>query len=129
MTAPSAKRASRVVWFEIPATDLKRATAFYESILVTKLRPENAGNHDLRVFPYEEPGVGGCLMRGPGFQPGANGPVAYLNADPVLEDVLKRVTPAGGKIVVPRTDLPEGMGCFAQIIDSEGNRVGLHAMS
>ena len=129
MTAPSAKRASRVVWFEIPATDLKRATAFYELILVTKLRPENAGNQDLRVFPYEEPGVGGCLMQGPGFQPGANGPVAYLNADPVLEDVLKRVTPAGGKIVVPRTDLPEGMGCFAQIIDSEGNRVGLHAMS
>jgi uncharacterized protein len=129
MTAPSAKRASRVVWFEIPATDLKRATAFYESILVTKLRPENAGNHDLRVFPYEEPAVGGCLMQGPGFQPGANGPVTYLNADPVLEDVLKRVAPAGGKIVVPRTDLPEGMGCFAQIIDSEGNRVGLHAMS
>ena len=129
MTAPSAKRASRVVWFEIPATDLKRATAFYESILVTKLRPENAGSHDLRVFPYEEPAVDGCLMQGPGFQPGANGPVAYLNADPVLEDVLKRVAPAGGKIVVPRTDLPEGMGCFAQIIDSEGNRVGLHAMS
>jgi predicted enzyme related to lactoylglutathione lyase len=129
MTATSAKRASRVVWFEIPATDLKRATAFYESILLTKLRPENAGSHDLRVFPYEEPAVGGCLMQGPGVQPGASGTVAYLNADPVLEDVLKRVTPAGGKIIVPRTDLPEGMGCFAQIIDSEGNRVGLHAMS
>ncbi|MFM9843377.1 MAG: VOC family protein [Dongiaceae bacterium] len=129
MTAPFAKRASRVVWFEIPATDLKRATAFYESILVTELRPENAGNHDLRVFPYEEPSIGGCLMAGPGCVPGKDGPVAYLNADPVLGEVLKRVAPAGGKIVVPRTDLPEGMGCFAQIIDSEGNRVGLHAMS
>lgn len=129
MTATSAKRSSRVVWFEIPATDLKRATAFYESILVTKLRPESAGSHELRVFAYEEPGVGGCLMQGPGFQPGTNGPVAYLNADPVLDDVLKRVGQAGGKIVVPHTDLPQGMGCFAQIIDSEGNRVGLHAMS
>jgi len=25
--------------------------------------------------------------------------------------------------------LPEGMGCFAHIIDSEGNRVGLHALA
>jgi len=129
MSATPAKRASRVVWFEIPAADLKRATAFYESILLTKLRPESTGPHELRIFPYEEPGVGGCLMRGAGLQPGATGPVAYLNADPVLDDVLKRVAPAGGKVVVPHTDLPEGMGCFAQIIDSEGNRVGLHAMS
>lgn len=129
MSATASKRPSRVVWFEIPAADLKRATAFYESILLTKLRPESAGSHELRVFPYEEPAVGGCLMHGPGVQPGTNGPVAYLNADPILDDVLKRVAPAGGKVVVPHTDLPEGMGCFAQIIDSEGNRVGLHAMS
>ena len=35
---------------------------------------------------------------------------------------------AGGKIAVPRTDLPGDMGSFAHIIDSEGNRVGLHAL-
>jgi hypothetical protein len=68
-------------------------------------------------------------MQGPGYVPGKDGPVAYLNADPVLGEVLKRVGPAGGKILVPRTDLPDGMGCFAQIVDSEGNRIGLHAMS
>jgi hypothetical protein len=31
-------------------------------------------------------------------------------------------------LVVPRSELPEGMGAFAQIEVSEGNRVGLHAM-
>jgi len=129
MTANAQHRPNRVVWFEIPAEDIKRAATFYESILVTELKAEKFGSHEMRVFAYSNPAAGGCLMQGPGYQPGTSGPVAYLNADPVLDDVLKRVAPAGGKVVVPHTDLPEGMGCFAQIIDSEGNRVGLHAMS
>lgn len=28
---------------------------------------------------------------------------------------------------IPCTELPDGLGCFAHIIDTEGNRVGLHA--
>jgi hypothetical protein len=129
MTTPQAARRDRVVWFEIPAADMARAATFYESILATKLKPEKFGAHDMQVFAFEKPAVGGCLMQGPGYVPGKDGPVAYLNADPVLGEVLKRVGPAGGKILVPRTDLPDGMGCFAQIVDSEGNRIGLHAMS
>ena len=35
---------------------------------------------------------------------------------------------AGGKVALPKTALPEGLGFFAHIIDSEGNRVGLHAL-
>jgi predicted enzyme related to lactoylglutathione lyase len=38
------------------------------------------------------------------------------------------VEPAGGKISLPRTALPEGMGFYAHILDTEGNRVGLHAI-
>jgi predicted enzyme related to lactoylglutathione lyase len=36
------------------------------------------------------------------------------------------VEPAGGKIAVGKTPIPN-RGFFAYIIDSEGNRVGLHA--
>jgi predicted enzyme related to lactoylglutathione lyase len=35
---------------------------------------------------------------------------------------------AGGEIALPKTALPPGLGFFAHIIDSEGNRVGLHAL-
>jgi hypothetical protein len=38
------------------------------------------------------------------------------------------VTRAGGRVVQDRTLLPEGLGAFAHIVDSEGNRVGLHAL-
>jgi predicted enzyme related to lactoylglutathione lyase len=29
---------------------------------------------------------------------------------------------------MPRIALPEGMGVFAHILDTEGNRIGLHAV-
>ena len=61
--------------------------------------------------------------------PAADDVVTYLNADPSLDAVLARVERAGDKVALPRTELPKDMGCFAHIVDSEGNRVGLHAMA
>jgi predicted enzyme related to lactoylglutathione lyase len=128
MSAKHERRKNRVVWFEIPASDLTRATRFYETILATSLKAETFGTHELRVFAHDDDAAGGCLMKGPGFEPSKSGVVTYLNADPSLDAVLSRVERAGGKIAVPRTDLPGDMGSFAHIIDSEGNRVGLHAL-
>lgn len=42
-------------------------------------------------------------------------------------DNVAKVPAAGGKVVTPKTALPEGMGYFAHFVDSEGNRVGLHS--
>jgi uncharacterized protein len=42
---------------------------------------------------------------------------------------LERVKSAGGKIAVGKTPIAGDRGVFAYIIDSEGNRVGLHAMA
>ena len=78
--------------------------------------------------PNDDGAAGGCLLKGPGYAPGADGVVAYLNADPSLDAALARVARAGGRIAQPRTELPKDLGCFAHVIDSEGNRVGLHAM-
>jgi len=128
MSAKQERRKNRVVWFEIPASDLARATKFYETVLATSLKAETFGSHELRVFAHEDDAASGCLMKGPGLEPSKSGAVVFLNADPSLDAVLARVERAGGKIVVPRTDLPGDMGSFAHIIDSEGNRVGLHAL-
>ncbi len=116
-------------WFEIPVSDLDRAQSFYEAVFDTPLRREAMGpDVALAVFPYEKYGVGGCLFAAAdGPRPGAEGTVVYLNAEPSLDAVLSRVEAAGGRITRARTELPEGMGCFAHIADSEGNRVGLHA--
>jgi predicted enzyme related to lactoylglutathione lyase len=123
------QRESRVVWFEIPAADLDRACRFYETVLATSLNRGQFGPETLAVFPYEKPAISGCLSHSPDHRAAANGTVIYLNADPDLDAALARVSPAGGKVVVPRTALPPGMGFFARIEDTEGNLVGLHAIS
>ncbi len=46
-----------------------------------------------------------------------------------LAMMRRRVEQAGGAVLLPRTELPDGMGVFAQIRDSEGNRVGLYSMA
>jgi uncharacterized protein len=121
-------RHNAVNWFEIPVLDLDRAQTFYETLFDAPLRREQMGPNAMAVFPYEKYGVGGCLVAGEdGVHPSTDGAVVYLNAEPSLNNVLARVEAAGGRVSLPRTELPEGMGCFAHITDSEGNRVGLHA--
>lgn len=124
-------RHNAVNWFEIPVRDLDRAQRFYEIVFDTSLHREQAGPAvTLAVFPYDKPGVGGCLFASAnGPQPSQDGAVVYLNAEPSLDAALARAEAAGGKVTLPRTELPEGMGCFAHIADSEGNRVGLHALA
>jgi uncharacterized protein len=122
-------RHNAINWFEIPVRDLDRAQHFYEAVFDTSLHREQAGPAaTLAVFPYDKPGVGGCLFASvDGPHPSQEGAVVYLNAEPSLDAALARAEAAGGKVTLPRTELPEGMGCFAHIADSEGNRVGLHA--
>jgi predicted enzyme related to lactoylglutathione lyase len=117
-----------ISWFEIPALDLNRASAFYENILAVTLNRGDEGPASLAVFPFDrDHATGGCLRSGPGMTPSSEGAVVYLNADPSLDTVLARIAPAGGAIALPRTELPPGMGAFAHIVDTEGNKVGLHS--
>ena len=118
-------------WFEIPVRNLDRAQKFYEALLSTTLRREAAGPaKTLAVFSHADSGVGGCLMAGEGTpEPSPNGTLIYLNAEPSLDAVIARVEAAGGRITTPKVQLPDGMGCFVHITDTEGNRVGLHALA
>jgi predicted enzyme related to lactoylglutathione lyase len=118
-----------VNWFEIPVSNIDRAQAFYEKLLAAPLRRENMGEHTLAVFPYDDNAVGGCLMAGAGIEPSSQGALVYLNAKPSLDAVLARVEAAGGRITTPKVQLPGDMGVFAHVTDTEGNRLGLHALA
>jgi predicted enzyme related to lactoylglutathione lyase len=122
------ERNDALSWFEIAASDLGRATRFYETVLGRALKSETMGNSTMSVFPYEQPGVGGCVIAADGHTPSLGGTVIYLNAGPKIDDALARVAKAGGKVALPKTALPGDMGFYAHMIDSEGNRVGLHAL-
>lgn len=112
-------------WFEIPVSRLDRAQQFYETVLGVSLRRENMGGGAMAVFPYGgKPHSSGALIAGEHCEPSVQGSVVYLGVDD-LAPVLERVLANRGDTIVPRTELPNGIGFFAQFIDSEGNRVGL----
>lgn len=128
-TTQDAEIRNAATWFEIPVLDMARARKFYESVLGTPMREESFGGAPMALFSYERPGIGGCLAIGDNVAPpAADGTLVYLNAAPSLSAALGRVAAAGGRVVLPTTQLPDGMGAFAHIIDTEGNRVGLHAV-
>ena len=124
MTTATAVR-NTVKWFEIPSSDFDRAVTFYETIFGQELRKADFMGTPTAVFSYERPAVSGCIVKEDGQKPAASGTVVYLNADGVFDEVLSRVPKAGGK-VESVIELPGGLGRSAHIIDSEGNRVGLH---
>ena len=120
-----------ISWFEIGVTDLERATRFYETIFNVKLNPLDLPNIKMRMFPLDDMmGVGGAIVDSGGFhKPSAtDGPLIYLNGNPDVQNVLNRVEAAGGKIMVPKTEISPEYGYMAVIIDTEGNRIGLHSV-
>lgn len=120
-----------ISWFEIAATDINRAQRFYEAIFEIKMRALDLPQIKMRMFPIEDPmGVGGAVVESGGFhRPSASdGVLIYLNGNPDVQQVLDRVEAAGGKIVVPKTEISPEYGFMAVIMDTEGNRIGLHSI-
>jgi predicted enzyme related to lactoylglutathione lyase len=114
-------------WFEIPSTDFERATAFYNTILGAPLRVEAQNGIPNAVFPYsghDQNAVGGSVIYNLSVKPSPDGVVPYINVTGVMDAVLARVESAGGTVLMPKTDT--GIGSIAMILDTEGNRVGLH---
>ncbi len=121
-----------ISWFEIPATDLKRAQQFYEAIFSIEMIPMDLDNISMRMFPIDDPmtGIGGALVSSGDFHKvsASEGPLIYLNGNPDVQLVLDKVTGAGGSIVLPKTEISAEYGFMAIILDTEGNRIGLHSV-
>lgn len=123
---------SAISWFEIPSKDLDRATKFYEKIFGISLIPMDLPDIKMRMFPVEDQmtDIGGAIVYSEGFhKPSAtDGPLIYLNGNPDVQKVLDKVEEAGGSVMVPKTEISPEYGFMAVIIDTEGNRVGLHSI-
>src|SRR5262249_28744923 len=111
-------------WFEIPTADFDRAVRFYEKVVDARLVREEMGPMTLGIFPHDKPLASGAVVKAPGYVPAEAGTVVYLSLG-AIRPALTRVSAAGGGVLLPLTELPNGGGVFAQIRDSEGNRVGL----
>jgi len=119
--------ANVINWFEIPATDLERAMRFYGEVLGNKMEVMEIAGQQMAFFTQDTDVVGGALCQGEGYLPSSEGAMIYLNGGDDLSDPLGRVESAGGKVVLPKTQISEEVGYFAIFMDSEGNRVAFHS--
>lgn len=115
-----------IQWVEIPAEDLERAKNFYDKVF--KLKFEFIDMPGSRMYMFGEmqaTGSGGSIYEASDIKPGTNGTTVYFECEDVNETIAL-VEPAGGKILIPKSDIGE-FGFFAHILDTEGNRIGLHS--
>src|SRR5262245_58920172 len=120
-----------VVHFEMPYDDRKRMAKFYESAFdwKTKVLGEEMGNYVLATTTETDdtgpkrPGAinGGFYQKNPTW-PGQH-PSVVIAVDNI-QDSIKRVTAAGGKVLGEPMEIP-GVGQYVSFNDTEGNRVSM----
>ena len=119
---------AKVVHFEIPFDNKERAMKFYTDSFGWRLTDMPQMNYvmaqsvdvDDRQMPKEPGAINGGLFQRPKEAPS---PTIYVDVKSV-DEAIKKVQAAGGKVVTPNTPIP-GMGAYARVADTEGNVIGL----
>lgn len=112
-----------ISWVEIPTTDFTRAVTFYNHIFNLSMEALDFGCEKMAFFPSGE----GAIFHSADSTPSSGGVIVSFLVPDTIEATLLRVEKHGCKILIPKTKIEaEGRGYFANIIDSEGNRIGLY---
>lgn len=119
--------AHSINWFEIPVTDFERARKFYSELFGKDLHTEKMGEYNMGFFSGEQGDVCGAIVHGEGYEPCDKGTLVYLNGGEDLSGMLSKAESAGGKVVVPKTQIKPEIGFFAIFKDTEGNKVAVHS--
>ena len=117
-----------VVHFEIPFDNKQRAMKFYTESFGWQLTEMPQMNYvlasttevDDKQMPKKPGAINGGLFERPKDAPH---PAIYVGVSSV-DDTIKKVQGAGGKVVTAKTPIP-GMGAYARVADTEGNVMGL----
>ena len=118
----------KVVHFEIPADDLKRAQKFYKGVFgwnmdaVPEMEYILIGTTpvDENGMPTETGGINGGMMK---RQSPFNSPIITINVENI-EEAMKKVMKMGGKMVREKMQVGD-MGYASYFKDTEGNIIGI----
>jgi uncharacterized protein len=111
---------SKIMHFELGADDPKRVMTFYEKVFDWKY--QRFGDQDywqVTAGEKDESGINGAIQ--PRTKLGQN-VISTIMVDSIDETIIK-ITDNGGKIVVPKTDIPK-VGVLVYFQDTEGNIFG-----
>lgn len=118
-------------WFEIAVSDIDRAQKFYEVVFDISMERSDMEQMQMAFFPFD-PTSGkatGAIVQSTMHLPSQEGVIIYLNANPNLEIALAKIEGAGGKVLIPKTQITEEHGYMAFFTDTEGNKLALHSQA
>ena len=120
MSTAKKKLPASIVWFNVPADDIKRAQKFYSGLFGWKIKPFRGMKDFLEIDTggAEASPNGGLTGRKNGEQP-----INYISVESV-DNFTAKIEKLGGKICVPKMAVPN-MGYFAICQDTENNSFGL----
>jgi predicted enzyme related to lactoylglutathione lyase len=110
----------KICYLEIPANRAEDSAEFYSSIFGWKVRERGDRN-----LAFDDSGcVSGTWVKETDRTPDERTRV-YIMVDSI-EQTLRRIEDAGGKVLTPRTNIGPNMGAFAAFADPVGNEFGLY---
>jgi len=112
--------ANPVTWFEIIGQDAAKLHQFYGGVFDWKLSPPMPEMGNYSMLDHEGQGIAGGIGGSDGDAPRVT---IYIQVDDP-QAYLEKVTQAGGKTLMPVTDVTEGV-TIAMFADPAGNCVGL----
>jgi predicted enzyme related to lactoylglutathione lyase len=115
---------TKVIHFEIPAVDIKRAVAFYEKAFGWKFSRYPGMNYWLVIAGEDkEQGINGAIAEKDETHPTTINTISV----PSFEDAVKKIKAAGGEILGPKMTVPS-VGYMVYCKDTEGNIFGIMQM-
>ncbi|ETI21036.1 hypothetical protein G647_07379 [Cladophialophora carrionii CBS 160.54] len=128
----------QICWFEVPVTDVARASAFYSKVLGWDCNdlegtPSPSGR-EKSVHMFSKGALHGAFLLARDEDGVAKLDDFHKKAAPIvtfmvdsIEETTKKIEDAGGRVNLPKTEIGGGMGFFARFIDTEGNLHGIWA--
>lgn len=133
----------QLVWFEIPVSDFERAVEFYSNVLLFKVERRMLLDQELGHLDKGDGTVGGVLIKKENYLPGQGCVLFFYVVD--ISEILRNVTEYNGTIITDKTLLKQknnsgnviitnnlidqNVGYYAEVLDSEGNRISLYSNS
>jgi predicted enzyme related to lactoylglutathione lyase len=110
----------KICYLEIPAKTGEASAEFYSKIFGWKVRKRGDGE-----MAFDDPnGVSGTWVKESDRTPDET-TRTYIMVDSI-DDALKQIQSAGGRVLQKRTQIGQGMGAFAIFADPVGNEFGLY---
>jgi len=131
----------KIVWLEIPVTNLERAIRFYEKVFQVSITKKKLTEHEFGIFEGNDMGIGGVLVKKSELTPGG-GPMLFFHVFEMDLSIARAIESGGevvrkkllikqnledGTTIIPNSLIDQNQGYWAELKDSEGNRIAFHS--